>query len=89
MKIRIIQTGTREFRDVYEFDMTAEEYAELKQNLRDDDRCLAEAQEHDLYELGFELDLTTLVDTQDGDIVEDEVEIELVRTRKKVLEAAE
>jgi hypothetical protein len=89
MKIRIIQTGTREFRDVYEFDMTAEEYAKLKQNLRDDDRSLSEAQEHDLYDLGFELDITTLVDTQDGDIVEDEVEIEFVRTRKKVSEAAE
>ena len=89
MKIRIIQTGTREFRDVYEFDLTPEEYTTLKQNLRDDDRSLSEAQEHDLYELGFELDLTTLVDTQDGDIVEDEVEIELVRTRKKVLETAE
>ena len=88
MKIRIIQTGTREFRDVYEFDMTAEEYATLKQNLRDDDRCLDEAQEHDLYDLGFELDLNTRVDFEDGEIVEDEIEIEFVRTRKKVLETA-
>jgi|688.fasta_scaffold2049274_2 hypothetical protein len=89
MKFRIIQTGTREFRDVYEFDLTPEEYTTLKQNLRDDDRCLAEVQEHDLYELDFELDHNTLVDTQDGQIVEDQIEIELVRTRKKVLDTAE
>ena len=53
MRIRIIQTGTREFRDVYD--------------------------------LGFELN--TPVKTELGEIVEDEAEVELVRTKKKVLEA--
>ena len=87
MKIRIIQTGTREFRDVYEFDLTPEEYTTLKQNLRDSDRTLADIEESDVYDLGFELD--TPVETELGDIVEDEAEVELIRTKKKVLEAAE
>jgi len=87
MKIRIIQTGTREFRDVYEFDLTDEQYAELKQNLRDDDRTLTDIEESDAYDLGFEL--TDPVETELGDIVEDEAEVELVRTKKKVKEAAQ
>ena len=87
MKIRIIQTGTREFRDVYEFDLTDEQYAELKQNLKDDDRTLTDIEESDVYDLGFELDIP--VETELGDIVEDEAEVEFVRTKKKVKEAAQ
>lgn len=87
MKIRIIQTGTREFRDVYEFDLTDQQYAELKQNLKDDVRTLTDIEESDVYDLGFELD--NPVETELGDIVEDEAEVELVRTKKKVKEAAE
>jgi hypothetical protein len=87
MKIRIIQTGTREFRDVYEFDLTDEQYAELKQNLKDDDRTLTDIEESDVYDLGFEL--TDPVETELGDIVEDEAEVEFVRTKKKVKEAAQ
>jgi len=87
MKIRIIQTGTREFRDVYEFDLTDEQYAELKQNLKDDDRTLTDIEESDAYDLGFEL--TDPVETELGDIVEDEAEVEFVRTKKKVKEAAQ
>jgi hypothetical protein len=87
MKIRITQTGSREFTDVYEFDLTDEQYRELKQNLRDQDKTLGDIDEQDAYDLGFELD--TPVESELGDIVEDEVEVELVKTKKKVLEAAE
>jgi hypothetical protein len=87
MKIRITQTGTREFTDVFEFDMSAEEYAELKRSLKDDDRTISEVQEHDLYDLGFELNNDTLVDSQLGDITQDDIEVEVIRTKKKVLEA--
>ena len=87
MKIRIIQTGTREFRDVYEFDLTDEQYLELKQNLRNQDKTLSEIDEQDAYDLGFEL--VTPVESELSDIVEDEAEVELVKTKKKVLEAAE
>ena len=85
MRIRIIQTGTREFRDVYEFDLTEEQLVELKQNLKDSDRTLTDIEESDVYDLGFELN--TPVKTELGEIVEDEAEVELVRTKKKVLEA--
>ena len=88
MKIRITQTGTREFTDVFEFDMNDEEYAELKRSLKDDDRTISEVQEHDLYDLGFELNNDTLVDSQLGDITHDDIEIQVIRTKKKVLEAA-
>jgi hypothetical protein len=84
MKIRITQTGLREFRDVYEFNLTDEQYAELKQNLRNEGRTLADFYESDAYDLGFELD--TPVETELGDIVEDEAEAELIRTKKKVVE---
>jgi hypothetical protein len=87
MKIRITQTGLKEFTDVYEFELTDEQYAELKQNLKDNDRTLTDIEESDVYDLGFELD--TPVKTELGDIVEDECEAELIRTKKKVLEAAE
>jgi hypothetical protein len=87
MKIRIIQTGTREFRDVYEFDLTDQQYSELKQNLKDTDRTLADIEESDAYDLGFEL--IDPVETELGDIVEDSAEAELIRTKKKVLEVAE
>jgi hypothetical protein len=87
MKIRITQTGLREFRDVYEFNLTDKQYAELKQNLRNEGRTLADFYESDAYDLGFEL--TTPVETELGDIVEDEAEAELIRTRKKVLETTE
>jgi hypothetical protein len=87
MKIRIIQTGLREFRDVYEFDLSDEQYAELKQNLQDQDKTISDIDEQDVYDLGFELD--TPVETETGDIIEDVVEVELVRTKQKVLEAAE
>ena len=87
MKIRITQTGLREFTDVYEFNLTDEQYAELKQNLKDSDRCLSEIDEQDVYDLGFELE--TPVQSELGDIVEDSVEVEIVKTKKKVLEAAE
>jgi hypothetical protein len=87
MKIRIIQTGTREFRDVYEFDLTDEKYSELKQNLRSEGRTLADFYESDAYDLGFELE--TPVESELGDIVEDSAEAELIRTKKKVLEVAE
>ena len=88
MKIRITQTGTREFTDVFEFDMNDEEYAELKRSLKDDDRTISEVQEHDLYDLGFELNNDTLVDSHLGDITHDDIEIQVIRTKKKVLEAA-
>jgi hypothetical protein len=86
MKIRITQTGTREFRDVYEFDLTDEQYAELKQNLRREGRTLSEFYESDAYDLGFEL--TDPVESELGDMVEDSAEAELIRTKKKVKEAA-
>jgi hypothetical protein len=87
MKIRITQTGLREFTDVYEFELTDEQYAELKQNLRSEGRTLSEFYESDAYDLGLEL--TDPVESELGDIVEDSAEAELIRTRKKVLEAAE
>lgn len=88
MKIRITQTGTREFTDVFEFDMSAEEYAELKRSLKDDDRTISEVQEHDLYDLGFELDNDTLVHSEQGNITHDDIEIEVIRTKKKIAETA-
>jgi len=88
MKIRITQTGTREFTDVFEFDMSTEEYAELKRSLKDDDRTISEVQEHDLYDLGFELDNDTLVHSEQGDITHDDIEIEVIRTKKKITETA-
>jgi len=87
MKIRITQTGLREFTDVYEFDLTDEQYLELKQNLRIEGRTLSEFYESDAYDLGFEL--TDPVESELGDIVEDSAEAELIRTKKKVLETAE
>ena len=87
MKIRITQTGLREFTDVYEFDLTDEQYAELRQNLKDTGRTLNDIEESDAYDLGFEL--TDPVETELGDMVEDSVEVDLVRTKKKTLEAAE
>jgi predicted PurR-regulated permease PerM len=71
------------------FKAVCEEYAELKRNLKDDDRTISEVQEHDLYDLGFELDNDTLVDSQLGDITQDDIEIEVIRTKKKMKEAAE
>jgi len=88
MIIRITQTGTREFTDVFEFDMSTEEYAELKRSLKDDDRTISEVQEHDLYDLGFELDNDTLVHSEQGDITHDDIEIEVIRTKKKITETA-
>jgi len=85
MKIRITQTGLREFTDVYEFDLTDEQYAELRQNLKDTDRTLNDIEESDAYDLGFEL--TDPVESELGDMVEDSVEVDLVRTKKKILEA--
>lgn len=85
MKIRITQTGLREFVDVYEFDLTDDQYAELKQNLKDTDRTLCEIEEQDAYDLGFEL--ADPAQSELGDIVEDSAEIELIRTKKPVLEA--
>jgi hypothetical protein len=87
MKIRITQTGLREFTDVYEFNLTDEQYSELKQNLRSEGRTLSDFYESDAYDLGFEL--TDPVESELGDIVEDSAEAELIRTKKKVLEAAE
>jgi hypothetical protein len=87
MKIRITQTGLREFTDVYEFDLTDEQYSELRQNLKDTDRTLNDIEESDAYDLGFEL--IDPVESELGDIVEDSVEVDLVRTKKKILEAAE
>jgi hypothetical protein len=86
MKIRITQTGLREFTDVYEFNLTDEQYSELKQNLRSEGRTLSEFYESDAYDLGFEL--TDPVESELGDIVEDSAEAELIRTKKKVLETA-
>jgi hypothetical protein len=85
MKIRITQTGLREFTDVYEFELTDEQYRDLKQDLRDDGRTLSEIDEQDAYNMGFEL--FDPVESDLGDIVEDSAEVELVRTPKKVLEA--
>jgi hypothetical protein len=85
MKIRITQTGVREFTDVYEFDLTDEQYSELKQNLRSEGRTLSDFYESDAYDLGFEL--TDPVESELGDIVEDSAEAELIRTPKKILEA--
>ena len=87
MKIRITQSGLREFTDVYEFDLTDQQYLELKQNLRDSERTLSQIDEQDAYDLGFELD--TAVHSELGDITDDSVEVEIVKTKKKVLEAAE
>jgi len=87
MKIRITQTGLREFTDVYEFDLTDEQYAELKQNLRSEGRTLSDFYESDAYDLGFEL--TNPVESELGDIVEDSAEAEVIRTKKKVLESTE
>ena len=87
MKIRITQTGLREFTDVYEFDLTDEQYCELKQNLRSEGRTLSDFYESDAYDLGLEL--TDPVESELGDIVEDSAEAELIKTKKKVLEAAE
>jgi hypothetical protein len=84
MKIRIIQTGLREFRDVYEYDLTHEQYALLKQNLKQTGRTLSEIEDTDAYELGF--DLSDPVESEQGDILDDQTEIELVRTKKNVLE---
>ena len=86
MKIRITQTGVREFTDVYEFELTDEQYRELRQNLKDTDRTLNDIEESDAYDLGFEL--TDPVETELGDMLEDSVEVDLIRTPKKVLEAA-
>jgi len=87
MKIRITQTGLREFTDVYEFDLTDEQYAELKQNLHSEGRTLSDFYESDAYDLGFEL--TNPVESELGDIVEDSAEAEVIRTKKKVLESTE
>lgn len=86
MKIRITQTGLREFTDVYEFDLTDEQYRELKHNLRDTGRTLADLEESDAYDLGFEL--VDPVESELGDIVEDSAETELIRTSPPVKEAA-
>jgi len=86
MKIRITQTGVREFTDVYEFDLTDEQYRELKQNLRTDGRTLSEIDEQDAYALGFEL--LEPVESELGDMLEDSVEVDFVRTKRKVVEAA-
>jgi hypothetical protein len=87
MKIRITQTGLREFTDVYEFDLNWVHWEELKRNLRESDRTLNDIEESDAYDLGFEL--TDPVESELGDIVEDSAETEFVRTKKKMLEAAQ
>ena len=69
----------------YEFELTDEQYAELKQNLRSEGRTLSEFYESDAYDLGFEL--TDPVESELGDIVEDSAEAELIRTKNKVLKA--
>ena len=88
MKIRITQSGIQEFRDVYEFNLTDEQYAELKQTLKDDGRTLADIGEQDVYDLGFELANPVESLNGSGEILEDEVEVEVIRTKKKVLETA-
>jgi hypothetical protein len=47
---------------------------------------LSEFYESDAYDLGFEL--TDPVESELGDMVEDSAEAELIRTKKKVKEAA-
>jgi len=83
MKIRITQSGIQEFRDVYEFTLTKEQVSELRQNLKLDGRSLKDLNEQDIYDLGFELVDPVETLNGSGEIIEDQVDVSVVKTTKK------
>jgi hypothetical protein len=83
MKIRITQSGIQEFRDVYEFTLTKEQVSELRQNLKLDGRTLKDLNEQDIYDLGFELVDPVETLNGSGEIIEDQVDVSVVKTTKK------